>query len=261
MTLGCGTPVIEIGALEPVPAVRRAAGIAVPTLVLEGTPDALRIEGAGFPAVEIRSFRSTLTAGFARGFGRPAPAGKAGAILFLEVTRVFLAAEPPPDGAASAAQDRGAELLLAHGTHAFKQVGAPRRSRRFAVIEFEATLRDRGVEVSRIAGRAVSDRAAGPDPVEVGHALSSAVAAMYQRIDRALFARRMAHHDASDEARDDVAGPRPWLFPVGTMTECDGYFDVEHDDAADCAADHGADVSAGVPDTAVSAHCAAEFPA
>jgi hypothetical protein len=48
---------------------------------------------------------------------------------------------------------------------------------------------------------------------------------------------------------------------VGTMTECDGHFDVEHDDAADCAADHAADVSAGVPDTAVSAHCAAEFPA
>jgi hypothetical protein len=46
---------------------------------------------------------------------------------------------------------------------------------------------------------------------------------------------------------------------VGTMTECDGYFEVEHDDAADCATDHGADVGAGVPEAAVSAHCAAEF--
>ena len=43
---------------------------------------------------------------------------------------------------------------------------------------------------------------------------------------------------------------------VGATTECDGFFEISHDDAADCAADHAADVTAGVPQTAIDAHCA-----
>ncbi len=43
---------------------------------------------------------------------------------------------------------------------------------------------------------------------------------------------------------------------VGATTECDGFFELIHDDAADCAADHAADVTAGVPQTAIDAHCA-----
>jgi len=51
------------------------------------------------------------------------------------------------------------------------------------------------------------------------------------------------------------------LTDVGATTECDGFLEVSHDDAADCAADHSADVTDGVPQTAIDAHCAAEFPA
>lgn len=47
----------------------------------------------------------------------------------------------------------------------------------------------------------------------------------------------------------------------GATTECDAFFEVDHDDNADCQADHAADVTAGVPQTAIDAHCDAEFPA
>lgn len=47
---------------------------------------------------------------------------------------------------------------------------------------------------------------------------------------------------------------------IGATTECDGFFELDHDDNADCVADHAADVTAGVPDAAIVAHCDAEFP-
>ena len=51
------------------------------------------------------------------------------------------------------------------------------------------------------------------------------------------------------------------LTDIGATTECDAFFEVDHDDNADCQADHAADVTAGVPQTAIDAHCDAEFPA
>lgn len=51
------------------------------------------------------------------------------------------------------------------------------------------------------------------------------------------------------------------LSDIGATTECDALFEVAHDDNADCQADHAADVTAGVPQTAIDAHCDAEFPA
>ncbi|HEU5060673.1 MAG TPA: hypothetical protein VFU21_29280 [Kofleriaceae bacterium] len=50
------------------------------------------------------------------------------------------------------------------------------------------------------------------------------------------------------------------LTDVGATTECDAFFEVEHEDNADCVADHGVDVTAGVPDAAIVAHCDAAFP-
>ena len=50
------------------------------------------------------------------------------------------------------------------------------------------------------------------------------------------------------------------LSEIGTTAECDAFFEVTHDDNADCLADHATDVTAGVPQTAFAAHCDSEFP-
>jgi hypothetical protein len=50
------------------------------------------------------------------------------------------------------------------------------------------------------------------------------------------------------------------LSDVGATTECDAIFELSHDDNAGCKADHAADVTAGVPQTAIDAHCDTAFP-
>ncbi len=50
------------------------------------------------------------------------------------------------------------------------------------------------------------------------------------------------------------------LTDVGATTECDGFFELDHDDNADCRADHAADLTAGVPQAAIDTHCDGEFP-
>ena len=50
------------------------------------------------------------------------------------------------------------------------------------------------------------------------------------------------------------------LTDIGATTECDAFFEITHDDNADCLADHTAEVTAGVPQTAIDAHCDSEFP-
>ncbi len=45
------------------------------------------------------------------------------------------------------------------------------------------------------------------------------------------------------------------LTDVGATEECDGILDIDHDDNAGCLADHEADVTDGVPQTAIDAHC------
>ncbi len=50
------------------------------------------------------------------------------------------------------------------------------------------------------------------------------------------------------------------LTEVGATTECDGIFELSHDDSADCQADHAADVTDGVAQAAIDTHCDAEFP-
>ena len=50
------------------------------------------------------------------------------------------------------------------------------------------------------------------------------------------------------------------LNDVGATTECDAFFEVEHDDNTGCQADHAADVTAGVPQAAIDTHCDEEFP-
>jgi hypothetical protein len=45
------------------------------------------------------------------------------------------------------------------------------------------------------------------------------------------------------------------LTDVGATEECDGILDIDHDDNADCLADHAADVTDGVPQDAIDAHC------
>jgi hypothetical protein len=50
------------------------------------------------------------------------------------------------------------------------------------------------------------------------------------------------------------------LSDIAATTECDAIFEVSHDDNAGCKADHAADVTAGVAQTAIDAHCDAAFP-
>jgi hypothetical protein len=51
------------------------------------------------------------------------------------------------------------------------------------------------------------------------------------------------------------------LSDIGATTECDAFFAISHADNAGCQADHAGDVTDGVPQAAIDAHCEAEFPA
>lgn len=62
--------------------------------------------------------------------------------------------------------------------------------------------------------------------------------------DFADFAECYEHH--SEESATDVAA----------TGECDDTFELTHDDEADCLAEHTADVTDGVPQAAIDAHCA-----
>ena len=46
-----------------------------------------------------------------------------------------------------------------------------------------------------------------------------------------------------------------------STAECDDFFMVTHTSNGDCRTDHGADVTAGVPQTAINTHCDRLFPA
>jgi hypothetical protein len=43
-------------------------------------------------------------------------------------------------------------------------------------------------------------------------------------------------------------------------SECDEHFEITHADQADCISDHAADVTAGVPQSAIDEHCSRLFP-
>ena len=53
-------------------------------------------------------------------------------------------------------------------------------------------------------------------------------------------------------------GVEEGLSDVGATSECDAHFEVTHTDAATCVTDHQADVTDGVPQAAIEAHCAAQ---
>lgn len=45
------------------------------------------------------------------------------------------------------------------------------------------------------------------------------------------------------------------LTDVGATEECDGILDIDHADHAGCLSDHEGDVTDGVPQDAIDAHC------
>ena len=45
------------------------------------------------------------------------------------------------------------------------------------------------------------------------------------------------------------------LTDVGATEECDGILDIDHEDHDACLADHESDVTDGVPQAAIDAHC------
>ena len=85
----------------------------------------------------------------------------------------------------------GARIVLVHGTVQAPHNKAPGR-RRYVLVEFTAVLRDGEHEVARVSGKVTSHDAATERTESVAGAISSAVAALYERVARDLFARRTA---------------------------------------------------------------------
>ncbi len=193
LNLGCGGRAIQIGALEPAPSIRVAPPGPLALSLTPRTPDQLRVETDGFRTVEIRAFRLTLENAFARAFGSPsvpAAAGAEGLRLVLEVHTISLVTSRVSDSGAARAGD-GAEILLVHGGGHLRPAKAPRK-RRYVLLEFSAALLDGTREVGRVSAKVASHDPAAENTESVARAISSAVASLYEKVARDLFARRTA---------------------------------------------------------------------
>ncbi len=195
--LACGGgSAVQIGPLVPSPAIQLPRQSTRLALELPATTaDEIRIETAGYVTVEVRSLRRTLQAGFERGFSSAfqlTSNRKVGPTLVVEVHRMSFEVERPAV-AHSAIDDGGRAMIrLTHGGDAHVKSTKPPSRPRYAVIEFSASLHDGTTELRRIAGQAASKENAGGNSDEIGEAISSAIAAMYERIARDLFANHMA---------------------------------------------------------------------
>jgi hypothetical protein len=193
---GCTSRVVTVGALDVAPDVSLGPRMGRISLALaRGTPDAIRIQGSGFPSVEVRAFRTTLRRAFERAFPPSALTdGSAASHGTLEIEVTDLSFVTDREGHAWRRDvDRpfGGEIVLTHGT-AMHAPRASARRVRYAQFRFVASLRQRGVEVARLAGLATADEPTAGGAQSIAASLGSAVAVLYQRIARELFLRRTA---------------------------------------------------------------------
>jgi hypothetical protein len=195
--LGCGGKnAVQVGLLAPRPAIQLPhQGSQLALELTATTPDALRVETDGYVTVEVSALRRTLETGFERGFGDAfalVSSGTPGAKLVVEVRRLSFEIERPSEAMSAVDLGEHASVVLTHGGDTHLKAARPPSRPRYAVIQFSAAVHDGTTEMRRITGQVASRDSAGGNARAIGAAITSAIAVMYERIARDLFANHMA---------------------------------------------------------------------
>lgn len=186
--LGCAPRVVTVGTLDVAPKPTSSLQRGRLTLALApATPDEIRIAVRGFPEVEVRDFRTTLRRAFERAFGPASAAGSAvsDTVLEVEVTAIAFVTHREAREARRMSRPFGAEIVLTHGNGAIHPAKAKIRYR-YAQLRFAASVRRQGVEVVGLSGLAIAAKPTAGGADSIATSLGSAVAVLYERIDREL---------------------------------------------------------------------------